>query len=39
MLKYDFNKVALHGYSSVNLLDIFRATFPVEHLWRAASAP
>ena len=28
MPKFDFNKVALHGGSNVNLLHIFRALFP-----------
>ena len=28
MPKYDFNKVALHGYSPVNLVHIFRTPFP-----------
>ena len=28
MLKCDFNKVALHGCSPVNLLHIFRTPFP-----------
>ena len=28
MPKYDFDKVALHGCSTVNLLHIFRTPFP-----------
>ena len=36
MPKSDFNKVAKHGCSPVNLLHIFRTT-EQQHLWGAAA--